>query len=246
MKKYIIIVSVVILYVLVILTGNLFIGNKTYLIINPKIRWEYKSGKWSKMEPSKKVLGKFDLYDMSTFKKSGSYDLMYDGTVKVKYKKDFEDTSNDSIYAVKGNIKFIDYKKDTVLTNSEQSQFLAGTKLKLDGIISLRKVIIDLDNDKEKETLYFVNNYEFLEDELPTYYSGVYIYDNGNYDKIIEKSSKTGFRNFYGIFSIIDFKNDGKYEIIISDAGINRSHDSDEYYMYGLEDNKYVELINIK
>ncbi len=246
MKKYIIIISIVVFYVLVILMGNLLIGNKTYLIINPKIRLEYSGGKWSNLTTSKSSLGKLDFYDTSSFTKTGSYDVIYDGSVKVKYKKDFEDTTSDFIYASKGNIKFIKYKQEMVLTNSEISHFLNGTKLKLEGDVSLRKVVIDLDNDKEKETLYLVNNYEFLEDELSNYYSGVYLYDNNNYEKIIEKSSKNGFGNFYGIFSIIDFKNDGKYEIIISDAGIDRSHDSDEYYMYGLEDNKYIELISIK
>ena len=246
MKKYIVIIAILVVYILVVLSGNLFLGNKTYLLITPKVRLTYNKGKWSSILSNKKTIGKLNFYDMNEHKTIVAYNVIYDGNIKVKYNKNYETIEDDTIYASSNNIKFIQYKKETVLTNSEQNYFLKGAKLNLEGIISLKKVVIDLDNDKELETIYFVNNYEFLDDELSNYYSGVYLYDNKTYEKIIAKSSTKGFTNFYNIFSIIDFKNDGKYEIIISDAGIDRSHASDEYYMYGLEDNKYIELISIK
>ena len=69
--------------------------------------------------------------------------------------------------------------------------------------------------------------------------------DENTYKLISKKTSNEPFTNPYNISLIVDFKNDGIYEIIVDSNGISR--DSNNLYtMYGLEKGNYVELVKNK
>lgn len=78
---------------------------------------------------------------------------------------------------------------------------------------SFEKIIYDIDNDGDDEYIYSVDANAYEKQN----YSFVVIEDNGEFIPIIKKSGEAMKTDLVRVsfFSLIDFDNDGKYEIVV-------------------------------
>ncbi len=235
MKKYIIIAVIVVVYVLFGVLIN-SMDSSTYLIINPSVRWQYRSNKWINMDLSKRSLGKFNIYgEDGTYKFKTDNNEIYNG----------KDLLSKTAIAYKGKISIIDYDINYNVTDTEINEVLSKSNIKKSGYNNASKINLDIDNDGKVESIYSINNVFEIGGLGGNYYSIIVVKDENTYKLISKKTSNEPFTNPYNISLIVDFKNDGIYEIIVDSNGISR--DSNNLYtMYGLEKGNYVELVKNK
>ena len=233
MKKYLIIVIIAILYILfAFVAPDLFDGN-SYMFIGKKAHWVYKKGEWSNMTSLSKNLGKFNIYDMSTGELIDKTNLYYENGKLLSKGDNILNKGFYMSYKGKGSIEFLSYKRNYDVNSKEILDVMKNLGIRNTDIPLASKIVLDLDDDGADETIYELYN--------STNYD---VKDGNEYTKLIYKDDSYSFYDNYLVASIIDFTNDGKYEIIVGKSGISFDANDTAYSMFGIKDNKYVKLVS--
>ena len=132
-------------------------------------------------------------------------------------------------------LRFYDFDEETM--NDSEIRRLAGN---YEYPVYANKIVLDLDNDGNYETLYFmkVHNQEGI-------YSTVAFESLGYIEKIEEDKAKDDYKaKTLFISGIIDVNNDGVLELIITKVGYdNTSHCT---MLYKLENSSYIPMNECK
>lgn len=244
MKKYLIVIIIALLYLLFAIFIPNLLDNNEYIFLDTKTKWVYKQGEWSNFTPSSEKLGLFKLYNMKEVEFVKNANLYYvDGGITTKDKSLYDDNF---MLAYKGKKKLglVSYEKTYGINSSETSAVLKALSINTTDMPTSSKIVIDLDNDGEDETIYELYNSINYNPDTKLYYSVVCVKDGNTYTKLAYDTSTYSFYETNSVTSIIDFTNDGKYEIIIGNRGISFNEIDTKYSMYGLEDGKYVKLVS--
>lgn len=220
-KKYIIIGSILVIYVLImILIFGLkkeTISDNTYLVIGDNTRWEYKEKKWTNLEiqDDKFDERKFEVYKDQVYQ--GSYYLQnyndtwyfFDefGTSHNLYGELFAYSSPNKIDVINFNIEIPTIDK---INNILKKYDITITDLS--ELTQNQKISYNFDNDEELESIYSISNLVIGDSELNAFSFVIYEDDNKLYE-IIANIDDVNY--IYNISNIIDFNLDSKYEIII-------------------------------
>ena len=238
MKKYIILIIVVLSYVILTLTVNLINNiNTSYIVFSDGKNLLYKNGEWSIINNEQIANGKYN------FVKDGTY---YTKS-KIEQKNEFLTINNDEqltnfMIGYKGKkIKNIEYK--IMYLDSNDYKYLEsiilkqGLNVRTKDISYMRKYIIDLNNDQVSETIYVISNnwdiqvgdlfsmiivkehnqviqYDKFDNEYDSYIPTLYFLNNQN-DKTIEMIIKNTYSSLIGQSTkIISFSSLQNYDII--------------------------------
>ena len=242
MKKYLIVILIVVMYLICVLVLPDVLTNKSYLIVGSSAKWVYQNGTWGNYTKIPTRLGRFKLYDINDGEYIGSTNLYYKN--KSITAKDKELFNNRFILAYKGSgdIKFIPYTRVYDIASNEILDVMKKVGVSDTNIPLASKIAVDLDNDGADETIYEFYNSLNYDTNIKKYYSIICIKDGNEYTKLVDKTSNYTFYDNYLVTAIIDFTNDGNYEIIIGESGISFDARDASYSMYGLKDGKYVKL----
>ena len=225
-KKYIIIISILLAYVvlMVIIFGTDLFRNKTYIIIGSEEKLKYEKGQYLDIKASEKSLyqgQKFDIYD--TKGHVGKYILKYHKNKWHAFSDNYDFVSLESpIFAIKTNKKYSvpDYEIEELNGSdlANLNQMLKEHNIRDYNLSVNQKVTIDLDNDGKKETLFAASNL-FEDEDADGYFSLVYYTKNNKKIFLKEKyyDIKDSYKGeLYNLTKLIDIKNNGKVEIIIT------------------------------
>lgn len=244
MKKYLIIVIIAILYILFAFAApDLFDGN-IYMFVGKKAHWIYKKGEWSNMANLSKNLGKFNIYDMSNGELIDKTNLYYENGKLLSKGDNILDKGFYMSFKGKSSIEFLSYKRNYDVNSKEILDVMKNVGIKNTDIPLASKIVIDLDDDGTDETIYELYNSTNYDENIKTYYTTVCIKDGNQYTKLTYKEDNYTFYNNYLVAAIIDFTNDGNYEIIVGESGISFDARDTSYFMFGIKDNKYVKLVS--
>ena len=229
MKKRYIIIGIVLLVYVVFMIAVFGLGlfkNKTYLIIGTAEKLKYENGKYVDIMPSEKTLyqgAKFDVYDSKGH--VGNYILKIHEGRWHAFSDDYDFVKlSPPIFAIKSNKKYSMPTYEIDEFNDEDIDILNGILEKKDiGNYNLsvnQKISIDLNGDGDKETLYSASNL-FEDNTAKNYFSIVYYVKDDKVniikDKIYKKISGYDYDGeTYDLTRIIDLKDDGKLELVIT------------------------------
>lgn len=244
MKKYLFVIIIAIIYIMfAVFSSNIF-NNDTYLFVGEKAKWQYKNGQWSNMETIPQKLGTFNIYNIATGDSSKKMNLYYANNKLISKNKE---SFNDGFYIMykgKEDFNVLSFKRRYDVSSKEISEIKKNMGIKNSDIPSAAKIVLDIDNDGTDETIYEVYNSLNYDPDVNKYYSLVCIKDGNKYIKLAYKTDNYIFYDNYVLSSIVDFTNDGDYEIIIGESGISFDAKDTSYTMYGLIDDEYVKLVS--
>ncbi|MBR1376889.1 MAG: hypothetical protein IJ565_03650 [Bacilli bacterium] len=249
MKKYAIILFVVLLYLVISLgIGHIDSSSKKYIYIDTNVRWEYSNKKWNNIDRSNNIeLKNYHVYAPYIDQDQGKHDLRYiDGEWYIKETNDYVLYDN-ILLAYKANNKFkiYEYDREYEISKSEITDILK--KIGISGYSALStsdKIKIDSNDDGDSEYFYIISNM-FSESNESSYFSVVAYYSEGDYKIVKSTITKTDNlinKTSFNIFAIIDFDGDNNLEIIISEEKFSLL--GNEYSLYGLDDGEYIELVS--
>ena len=242
MKKIIIIVLLVFIYVLIALGMEYYVGNDIYLFIGSSARFHYSDGKWTNDE-GKPSYSKFQVYNTFTNKKIGTRNVKYNDGWYIRTKNQYIANNDVILFKGKGKLKILSYEETYVSDDRGVEKVLKKYNLPIKEYNGYY-ISIDIDNDGDNEKIYSLKNYyDGIYFERDVYYSLVYILDDGNMIELSYDKSNTQPNWSYTIPYIIDLNNDDNYEILVSKTTID-SKSSAKLKMYGLQDGKYVKLVS--
>ena len=243
MKKIIIIVAIVLIYVLVALGMEYYVGNDIYFLAGKNVRFHYKDGEWTN-ENDKGTYSKFQIYNISTTKKVGKYNVMYKNGWYAKISGKYVSIDGTIMYKGKGSLNILSYDEIGKLDDNKVKTILKKFDLPVNNYNGYY-INVDLDNDGTDEQLYCLKNYYngmYFPNDV--YYSLVFVIDGNETKKLILDRSTTQMEWSNEITYIIDFNNDGNYEILISRSSIDYSNGNINMKMYGLSNGEYVKLVS--
>lgn len=243
MKKLIIIICIITIYVLGMIIGIKLFSNEMYLYMGNNIRWHYSDKKWENLE-NNIPYNNFMVYNTLENEYAGKYDIKYENENWYIKKKNYELFDKPAIM-FKGNKKLniISYQENYDLDNSEVKALLNHLNLDMNNYTGYY-IDIDLDNDDEIERIYCLTNSEIIGINENIYYSLIYVKDGNQYIEVSLEKSNERFDTTYWISSIIDLNNDNKYELLVTKTDISQNEDKRDVIMYGLENNQYIKLIS--
>lgn len=249
-KKYIIVFIVLVIYLLIIFLWN---GKKlikenfvtSYLMISPSTQWKYEKGTWNIatniVEYSMK---RFDTYvDGKPF---GSYNVTYNNKFYLFNDKRESIHYDGDLIAVRGSLPIgvLSFKEENINPSAPiVSEVLKEKKIKASlDTIRVRSISLDIDNDKNLENIYVMNNV-FNAKEGENSFALVFIIDDEKrvyiYEKI-EDSVETLTMCVPYIQNVIDIDQDKNYEIIMG-----CEYFSNNGTCHNLYDNKINQYKNI-
>ena len=250
-KKYIVIISILLIYMLITLLifggDKNPISNGTYIVIDNNTRWKYEDDKWDNLDIQDGIFdgtefivyknqvyqGKYYLQNYNDTwyffdKNNQSYDL--DGQL-------FAYSSEDEIHVIEFEVEEIDLdelnnllkKYDIVISNKSELSYA-------------QKVSLDFDNDEKDEYIYSISNL-MAENIQNDEFSLLLYVDENKTSEIINDISDPSF--IYSISNIIDVNDDQKYELVIEhQKPMNVSMNC--HSMYQLKKGKYELLKSCK
>ena len=243
-KKYIILISIFVIYTLVMLilfgTKKPLVPNNSYIVVGDSTIWKYEDEKWKNIEVKDQSLDSIEFY---VYK-----DQIYQGKYYLQNYNDtwyFFDNNNHSYdlygqlfaYSNDRKIDVVKFDKEEVSLN-EVNEILKDYNItvnSLNELSSIQKVTFDFDSDSQEEYIYAISNIMAEEPSMNEFSIIVYVNDGKKKD-IINKTSNVNY--IYEISNIIDFNEDGLYEIIIEhQKPMNPSENC--HSMYELRNKKY-------
>lgn len=240
MKKARIFVIIMIVYIVVTLFFVTILPGiiSPIIVLEGNVRWQYKNHEWIDFESSKVLTG-YKVYDSSTGKSVGTYDMKYDGKkwlLKVNNRYKSYDKSMLAFKAPRAkvysfNIEFPENKTDINKIVSK-----AGIKNNPELTI-LYKVDIDINGDGSTDTLYGISNMDDLV-ENQFFILGMCV---DNECSIIKKNTGKVVPSI-SIYAIIDIDGDSNLELILEDSGYSMT--SSQYSLYSLVDGEYEMMIS--
>src|SRR5574344_18419 len=214
MKKYIIIIVIISLYLIFAIFGTDIIDsiNNTYIYIGDNVRWKYSNNKWENIHVDGKFnLKNYKIYNIQTGEMVGKYNLLYDDTWYYKTGNKYSEYQ-DEMFAYKGNNKFKVIPYEMTEIDNRNIVKSCGITYNYNDISAYQ---IDIYDDNSYITLL----------------------------KSIVTDSSILAKEQNNIYAIIDLTGDNKYEIITSTAGYSLSTD-DVYNLYELNNGKYEKIIS--
>ena len=248
-KKYIILFSVVIVYlvitfILLAVTGNIDGIGKKYIVLSPDIVLTYKNDNLSLY--TKKIKKKnIELYYNNEY--MGSYKFSYkDNEIQFidKNKNTFETHDNQFFgYSKSLNIDIIPFENNQMndLEIEKLNQILNNLGISGYEILSISdKINIDYNNDGINDDIYIVSNL-FLESINKKVFSLIYYLDENSNPVFIYKNinNTTSMYNLCvpSINNIVDLNKDSNYEMFIECNYFDNI--GTEYSIYKFENKSY-------
>jgi hypothetical protein len=233
-KKYIILLAILLIYgiiVFVFFSGNIKKKNSgaSYIIVGPSTRWKFEEGKFLRVNDSKEYNSMdFKVYDQDKY--LGKYNVVF---MEKMYLFDGQKNSikyNGNIFAINGNLKadIIRFKQEEINKRDYKilEELLKNEKIEEDiSKITLTKVMIDIDGDGTKETIYTASN--AFDETVQTSLSYIYLIRKNKAEILISK--KMSVERMLSdncvpfINHIIDIDRDKNYEFIIGCEGFSMS-----------------------
>ncbi len=223
-KSIIIVIVILVLYFLlmVVIIGINQIKNKfsTFeIIMEPGTYLKYEKGKWEDVIDSSTMLGKsYNIY--------GEHKFLYEGVLQYAIDKWYAFDNNneplslpDNFFAYRGNrdikvqeFEIIDMTEEEI---NEAKELLKSKNVTIEPVFKkTKKIEFDFDNDGEKEQVYFISNDYDLESQTKVF-SIAYMKNNSKIETLISHISED-YTDIPTIMlkEIIDYNDDGKYELI--------------------------------
>lgn len=242
-KKYIVLISIFAIYTLImVLFGakKSLVPNNSYIIVGDSTIWEYEDEKWENIDVKDASLDSIEFYVYKDQTYQGKYYLQnYNDTWY------FFDKNNQSYdlygqlfaYSNDRKIDVVQFMKEEVSLN-EVNEILKDYNITINSLNELsfsQKIAFDFDSDDQDEYIYSISNIMAEEQTLDEFSLVIYI-DDGKKKDIMNKTSDVKY--IYEISNIIDFNEDGLYEIIIEhQKPMNPSNNC--HSMYELKNKKY-------
>ena len=226
--------------------------NKNIAIFGNTTIVYYKNNKINKIKYVDKLKNKYN-YEQFNF-------LIDDNFTKAKlvlnnndenewyqiYDQDFTKLYTRRLIAYKGNIEM----EGSLKTSDEETELdtLNVSKIEKENDISLekseyKKVVSDIDNDGNLETLYYIN---YVDVKMNMYYCCIYLYKDNSLLSISTKNyslEQLTYSEKYDLAGVIDIDLDGKKEILLSS---NNGDDTPVYYHFFKYDSKSNSVNEIK
>lgn len=238
-KVYIILIIILIIYFVIV---YYFVSNnenenkkKANIIVNGINAWKYENSTWEYIYEFNEINNKdkYKIYLSNNY--IGDYKIIVNNNRIYAFDNNNNSLQyNEPIIAINSNydidLKNISYSEYTDEDNNILSKIMSDYS-----IYTFRnnKILIDLDNDGNIETLYIVNCYNSNE----LVFSGIYLY-NGKLLEIV-RSDDLNYIS-YNIESFIDIDNDNNYELLISSTLNNNT----SYKIYKEKGNNYIEYLD--
>lgn len=233
-KKYLFIcLFIILISLLILLFINLSKRRYLYLILDNEII-KYEDGKYNKVDFEDAEDELFKVLVQKQYLGNYYADSFDYEAREILFKLDNESyVFSQPLLGLQSDIKLIDFNKvdfEKDDLNYLNEIYHGNDFKKLNDFTEASKVVIDLDNNGIKDTIYNVI-YELDEDYA---YSTIYIDLNGNIEVLCEEQGYDIDNRVENIIFylqyIIDIDNDGNYELIISHS----NNDIDEYSIYSL------------
>lgn len=220
-KKYVVIVSILIIYILI--TVLIFgvkkedVSNDIYIVVGDNTNWKYVDKKWSNLDSGDDI---FNDKEFSVYKNQ-----MYQGDYYLQNYNDtwyFFDKNNQSYdlsgqlfaYSSGSKIDVIEFEEVSPTLN-ELANLLKEYNISITSLSEVsyvQKVLIDYDNDQQDEYIYAISNLMAENKNDDSFSIVIYIDEN----KSIEIIKNIGDADYiYSVSNIIDINCDEKYELII-------------------------------
>ena len=252
MKRLISIIIIFIFSILNILVMFINNYNKNIAIFGNTTIVYYKNNKINKIKYVDKLKNNYN-YEQFNF-------LIDDNFTKAKlvlnnndenewyqiYDQDFTKLYTRRLIAYKGNIEM----EGSLKTSDEETELdtLNVSKIEKENDISLekseyKKVVSDIDNDGNLETLYYIN---YVDVKMNMYYCCIYLYKDNSLLSISTKNyslEQLTYSEKYDLAGVIDIDLDGKKEILLSS---NNGDDTPVYYHFFKYDSKSNSVNEIK
>lgn len=252
MKRLISIIIIFIFSILNILVMFINNYNKNIAIFGNTTIVYYKNNKINKIKYVDKLKNKYN-YEQFNF-------LIDDNFTKAKlvlnnndenewyqiYDQDFTKLYTRRLIAYKGNIEM----EGSLKTSDEETELdtLNVSKIEKENDIILekseyKKVVSDIDNDGNLETLYYIN---YVDVKMNMYYCCIYLYKDNSLLSISTKNyslEQLTYSEKYDLAGVIDIDLDGKKEILLSS---NNGDDTPVYYHFFKYDSKSNSVNEIK
>lgn len=241
MKKIIVVISIVALYILLAFVISNYVGNDTYLLMGENVRFHYHNGEWTNDENEEKYTN-CQVYDKNDYSYLGKYTASYTSDWHIDMNKS---VINNDVLLFRSNkkLKLLSIKRNYELEDSEVKKALAKFKLPTDGYLGYY-VSADIDNDGNIEYIYSITNVDVgMYRKASEYYTLIYMVKDNDIIEISLEKSNMYLSSVYEIGYILNVDKNSDYELIITKGGIIK--ETNEMYadMYGLIDGKYVKLV---
>ena len=238
-----------VLYAIVVLAIFLpgYLSRKgTLYIVTSSFKIKYKDGKWSNIVDKNEYITKeFDIYESDSY--LGEFDLLNTDSSMIYYGDKDSTKHSDNIFAYRGSksLELLHPEITNKISDSDNaiiSEALINENINYNGDINLfSRMSIDLDNDGNDEYIYYVSNY--YQNNVKEYFYLFFMYKNNKVytiEKVVADANDIYDYRIFGPYKIIDFKKDGKYELIYTGNYPNGSNDSECVKLYNLNKNKII------
>lgn len=215
----------------------------SYILIDNNIRWEYRKGYWYNLNDKDlvKILNENEFQVFENKRKMGTYHLNnYDETWYFFDSKNNSKQIEGKFFGFSGDKTINVLNREPVemssLDEEYYRQILNDNKISYEELKNLstkQKLVYDLDDDGETETIYAVSNVFSNTIYSDKVFSFVYIIDNQKIQLLTSEINE--IRDVlstysYSIAYIVDINEDRKYELIL-EGNIFRPN-SDCYKMF--------------
>lgn len=235
-KGYIIVIGVLVVYFVFafIFASRSKKMDSQYIsiVIDGVSGWEYKNREWNTINDFTRIdeTIKYKIYSYNNY--YGDYTIKVTNNYLYGFDSDYNSLQyNGSILAYNSNID-VNVLSFDYLSADSGDIFILKDILDKYSIYntSIKKVIIDLNNDNNDEYIYILNIYNDNNDSI---FSGIYLYDN-ELKEIIK--SNNSYSSVYNVAYILDLDKDNIFEIVIS----SNFYDNFSYSIYNFEDDNYT------
>lgn len=233
-KGYVIILTIVILYF--VLMYFLFMrsspqmiptSGEITIILSPNTVWRYRNNRWKEISSENSIQNQYyDLYIDN--KLIGNYELGYmDDSWRYYPNENCLATDincvdksliNENFIAITGDrdISVVETNKETLEKSDKYvKQVLQELGLKESNYLSIEKISIDYDNDKQNEMLYAVDNVFQFNDDVSKYYSIVFVVDKEEVRILSKNITSSEYDNCsISISNILNLSTNKKYSVI--------------------------------
>lgn len=198
--------------------------SKAYIVLDSGDKWMLENTKWVTLPDSENKLYNWQKYSVYTDNEYfGDYKIFYNNKIYL-----FNDNDKSvpykaaNVIALKGNFTLVDYKLTENFDKEGRKfleDFIEKEKLNVDlSQFNLKMYEINHKNSEKSDRIYVANNlfgeYEGVDDIFALIFC---IYDNGNIEVLYSKHNVVNMQLQFcspQIRNVIDFLDDGKYEII--------------------------------
>lgn len=228
-KRYIVILVGLAVYVVIMLLAlgdDLQIPSKDELtlIVEDSTIWSYSEGKWLNIT-NEKTVESLNWLDYNVYidnKKIGDYYLWNDDSNWYIFDDNKQAISKDgTLLAYRSNydIKIKNFSSQEIRNYYHVTKVLQDNNLNVPSSYELAtQTTLDIDNDGQKETFYFVSNAFPIEGNPDKVFSFVFMVKNSEiypiYSEIDKNEGVNGCRPF--LTAVLDIDKDNKYEMVIS------------------------------